>query len=388
MPTVYSKNISKEDALSRRNAGLHRQQESLRTNNTSHPSFGGSHGYPLWLRRDILFWEARNGIDFVVNHFDIGRATVFRWKNRVEPLNQTGNKEKEVLTGFDQFLLVIGLFIYPRANNDEFSTFIAVNGGTVKLSRQSISQRMTELEITRKRTSLEAFDAYTPLNRQRCFNFFNEGPPVGISGVPIARMIDIDEAKFKLEACESKYGRAMKCIRVRDTGHYKKMARGLNLILAVEPGNPLLPAHIYGSIFNPRKWWVITSSNVDQIVFADFMDRVCSDIENNPVQGDEDRYVLWDNLTAHMTGLVIATVEMRDSRPQHSFTVVPRPPYQPKYAPVEYIFCEISMRLQQLVRPNWTLIDLRMAIEQILVTIGRDCKLNRTFRHCLRHIPH
>ena len=253
MPTVYSKNISKEDALSRRNAGLHRQQESLRTNNTSHPSFGGSHGYPLWLRRDILFWEARNGIDFVVNHFDIGRATVFRWKNRVEPLNQTGNKEKEVLTGFDQFLLVIGLFIYPRANNDEFSTFIAVNGGTVELSRQSISQRMTELEITRKRTSLEAFDAYTPLNRQRCFNFFNEGPHVGISGVPIARMIDIDEAKFKLEACESKYGRAMKCIRVRDTGHYKKMARGLNLILAIEPGNPLLPAHVYGSIFNPRK---------------------------------------------------------------------------------------------------------------------------------------
>ena len=93
---------------------------------------------------------------------------------------------------------------------------------------------------------------------------------------------------------------------------------------------------------------------------------------------------MWDNLSAHHTGLVTATVEMRASRPQFKFTIVARPPYQPKHAPIEYIFCEISTRLSTMIQPNWTLVDLRLAIAQCIVAIGRDCKLNRTFRHALR----
>ena len=120
------------------------------------------------------------------------------------------------------------------------------------------------------------------------------------------------------------------------------------------------------------------------------MEYVLSDIEENPVPGDFDneRYIMWDNLSSHLTGLVTSTVELRPSRPQYSFTIVPRPPYQPKYAPVEYMFCEVAMRLTYLVKPNWTLLNLRMAIESSLIQIGRDCKLNRTFTHCLQNIPH
>ena len=390
MPSTYSKNCSNVSSKSRSHAGLSRQLGNLRTNNTSHPRFGGSHGYPLWLRRDILFWEARFGVDFVLDRFDVSRATVFRWKARgPEPFIQTGNKEKDLLTGFDQFLLVIALYIYPRSSNDEVAMFIHVNGGTSGLSRESISQRLTELSVSRKRASVEAYDAYTPLNRQRCFNFFNFGPPVGINGIPIYRLMDVDEAKFKLEGCETNYGRSQKCVRVRDTGHYKRGERGLNLVLAVEPGNPMLPPHVYGSIYNPRKWWIITIDNVNSIIFADFMDTVCSDIENNPVPGNynNERYIMWDNLTAHLTGIVTTTVELRPTRPQVSFTIINRPPYQPKFAPVEYIFCEIAMKLTHLVKPNWTLLHLRVAIEEILVQVGHDCKLNRTFRHCLRHVP-
>ena len=267
MPSIYSKNISSNEADCRRNDSLSRQLHTDRTNNESHPCFGGSHGYPLWLRRDVLFFESRYGVEFVVRHFDISQATIYRWKNRAEPYQKTGNIEKELLTGFDQYLLVMGLYIYPRASNDEIATFVAVNGGTEGLSRQSISQRVVELDMSRKRASIEAYEAYTPLSRQRCYNFFRHGPPVGILNVPQYRLMDVDEAKFKLESCESKYGRFLKCIRVRDTGHYKKAASGLNLILAVEPGNLLLPPHVYGSIFNPRKWWIITKENVNQIVF-------------------------------------------------------------------------------------------------------------------------
>ena len=56
MPSVYSKNISDHQANARSEAGLSRQQGTYRTNNESHPSFGGSHGYRLWLRRDILYY--------------------------------------------------------------------------------------------------------------------------------------------------------------------------------------------------------------------------------------------------------------------------------------------------------------------------------------------
>lgn len=215
--------------------------------------------------------------------------------------------------------------------------------------------------------------------------FFSDIPPIGIRDIPFYRMIDMDEAKFCLDGIESKYGRALTCVRVRDTAHYKRGNRGITLILAIEPGNPNLPPHIYGSIQNPRKWWHLTCANVDQFIFAEFVDYVCSDIEVNPVPGnfDSEKYLLWDNLSAHGTGLVTATAELRPTRPQQSFTIVPRPPYRPMFAPVEYIFCEIASRLAGMVKKEWTLIDLRDGIVTCLIEIGRDCRLNRTFRHCL-----
>ena len=162
------------------------------------------------------------------------------------------------------------------------------------------------------------------------------------------------------------------------------------MILTVEPGNPNIPAHVYGSIQNPRKWYLLTTENCNQIIFTNFVDEVLTDIEQHPVPGgfDTERYLMWDNLSVHGTGLVRQTVEMRPSRPQYRFEIVPRPPYRPKYAPVEYMFCEISARLTHMVRLDWTLLNLRMAIVTCIADIGRDCKLNRTFHHCLANQPH
>ena len=385
MPSIYSKHQSTHDAQQRSLAGLTRLQESFRSNNESHPSFGGSHGYPLWLRRDIMFWDNLHGIDYVVNRFDISKATVYRWRHRIDAYQRTGNVQRDILTGRDQLLLAMALFIFPRSQNDEIATFIAVNGGSMGLSRQAISARLQDLDVSRKRASLEAFAAYTPMNMMRVELFFSDVLPVGIYGVPFFRLIDIDEAKFCLDGIESKYGRSLTCVRVRDTAHYKRMSRGITLILAVEPGNPHLPPHIYGSIQNPRKWWQLTIDNVNQIVFADFVDTVCSDIEDNPVPDnhDNERVLMWDNLSAHATGLVHQTVELRPTRPRQRFTIVPRPPYRPMFAPVEYVFCEIASRLSKMVKKDWTLLNLRHGIVECIIQIGRDCRLNRTFRHCL-----
>ena len=311
MPSIYSKQLSFVNAATRSNQGLSRESE-VRTNNSTHPSFGGSHGYPLWLREDILMYEQLYGIDYAAWKFSVSKQSIYRWKVRVEPLQQTGNKEKDVLTGIDQYLLITGLFLYPRLSDDKLALFIAINGGTAGLSRQAISERCKELTFSRKRASLEAYAAYTPFNRLRVFNFFNCPPRIGISTVPFFRMIDVDEAKFCLSGIEKSTGRALTCFHVRDTGHYSRMAPSLTLILAVEPGNPNLPPHMYGSIYNPRKWWKITCDNVNQIIFADFLEMVCSDIETNPVPGgyDLERIFLWDNLAAHETAIVNNTIEI------------------------------------------------------------------------------
>ena len=381
------RNLSHDRANDRSQQGLERVSES-QTNNHSHPSFGGSHGYDLWFREDVLSHESLYGIKSAADYFGVSMASIYRWKKRLYPSQQTGNREKGTLTGLDQYLMVVGLFLYPRMSNNQLSVFITINGGSVGITNEALSRRCGELNITRKRASLEAYAAFLPVNRRRAVNFFRCGPRVGIYGVPFYKMVDFDEACFCLSGIESSTGRALSCIRVRDGGHYSRMSPGLTLILGIEPGNPFIPPHIYGSIQNPRKWFRILTKNVDQVVFADFLDEVCKDIEQNPVPGgyDDSRLFLWDNLAAHQTGLVITTIEYRPDPDQSSFIAVPCPPYQPKYAPIEYAFCEISCLLSEMIQPNWKLVDLRNAILDCIVRLGRDCKFNRTFNHCLN--PH
>ena len=81
-------------------------------------------------------------------------------------------------------------------------------------------------------------------------------------------------------------------------------------------------------------------SGTDTITFSDFCNYVCTDIEaTQEVTGDDKWIFLWDNLSSHLCALVYHTVEERNGPVQ--FQIVPRPPYQPKYGPSEYAFCEI-----------------------------------------------
>ena len=67
----------------------------------------------------------------------------------VVPYRMAGNAQKMNLTGPDQLLLSIYLFVYPGATNDELATFVCANSGGTYL-RQEISRRCSELDVTRK----------------------------------------------------------------------------------------------------------------------------------------------------------------------------------------------------------------------------------------------
>ena len=335
-------NTSTKAADVRARAGMSRELNTFRTNNNRHPKRGGSHGYPLWLRIEVLDHAFANGINDASVHYDISKKSIRRWLHRLAPYQQTGNSERTVLTERDQILLALCLYLFPRLEDEDVCAFIYENGGGL-YSQQDISRRCRELRLTRKRSSLESSFAYSRRNVIRTNQFWTQGPRVGVYGVPRHKLIDVDEASFCLKKIERKYGRAYRACRVRDIANYRRGARSLNLLMAVEPGDPNVPLNQVGSIMFPRVWYKIVDTNVDQFVYADFINEICTDIETNPLPSDNERFFLWDNLALHGTAYVTYTLEMRPLRHQFRFVAIPRPPYQPKFAPIEYVFVRLRV---------------------------------------------
>ena len=372
---------SNKTANTRAGAGLSRQFQMSRTFHFKDPKKAGSHGYPLWFRIRVIEHVYAHGINDAHHNWMVSKKSIRRWIRRMVPYQQYGNHERQVIVGRDQVLLSICIHIYPRAKDDEIAAFIFANGGRI-YSRRDISRRCRELKLNLKRASLEAANAYTLRNSFRTQQFWTMGPRVGVYGVPRHRLIDIDEASFCLKKIEKRYGRAYSSCRVRDTANYTRMGGRINLLLAVEPGDPNIPANQIGSIEHPRTWYKVVDGNVDQFVYAEFIDEICSDIEQNPLPSDNERYFLWDNLALHGTAYVNYTLEMRPTRNIFRFVAIPRPPYQPKFAPIEYVFCQIANELARRTNEGDTIAILQTNVTDLCTTIGSGGAMDRTFEHC------
>ena len=140
----------------------------------------------------------------------------------------------------------------PSASSDEIALFIFSNGGDI-YSRPQISDCCAELELSRKRASKESYDAFSPASVRAVRWYKTLPPPLGMHSVPIHRAIDIDETGFFLTKCSSNYGRGHKTCRVRCPSHYRRNDSKVNVILAVEAGNPNIPNHLDGSVARPQK---------------------------------------------------------------------------------------------------------------------------------------
>ena len=110
----------------------------------------------------------------------------------------TGGRQREQLTGPDQLLLSICIYIYPAASSDEIAAFIHASGGDI-YTRPQISDRCNELELTRKRASKESYDAFSEASLRAYRWFTTLPPPLGIYNIPVHRLIDIDETGFYLK---------------------------------------------------------------------------------------------------------------------------------------------------------------------------------------------
>ena len=173
-----------------------------------------------------------NDYELAANAIGCHPISVRRWEQRITPFRMTGNRQRQWITAADQLLLSICLFIYPEANQDQICIFIVANGGDV-YTRPTVSKRCKELGLSRKRSSREAYEAYSPASIQKAIWFQTEVPPLGINGVDTASLIDIDETGFYLKNLTTKYGRSHTTCRVRTTSHYARAQQKLNVIVAI-----------------------------------------------------------------------------------------------------------------------------------------------------------
>jgi hypothetical protein len=65
------------------------------------------------------------------------------------------------------------------------------------------------------------------------------------------------------------------------------------------------------------------------------------------------------------------------------FSIVCRPPYQPKVAPVEYKICDICLAVQRWIDERSTTDGLEQKVYNIFAELGDDGNFkNNSFDHC------
>ena len=357
-------------AHARAQLGLSRELEQARRV-TPHPSHGGSGGYDVWFREEQLA-RAQAGEDV-----DVSLSSLRRWGERLHPYRQTGNKAREQVVGVDLINLVTFLRAWPEATLDEMAVFLYNEGGPL-YSKQVLSKRLAELEITKKRASTEAYQAQRADVQFRVWSFFNCPSPLGIFQVPRRKLIDVDEFGVTMEKCNRTGGWALRVFRVRKDGHYHFGAK-ITVIFAIEPGDPRLPPHVLGSVQRPRRWIrCVHGCGTTTNIFLDFCDYVCTEIEQFGVQGTDDhRIFIWDNLVAHHSAYVHQTVRGRDTPCR--FSIVACPQYHPKFGPIEYKICKLTNILRMRKQPNWT---MQMLENEIYAAAASIKTFDLTFVHC------
>jgi hypothetical protein len=130
-----------------------------------------------------------------------------------------GNKSRDQLVGVDPINAASFLMAWPETYIEELTVFVYNEGGPL-LSKQTLSKRLQELRITKKRASTEAYQAQCEDVQFRVWSFWNCPLPLGIFQVPRRKLINVDKFRITLEKCNRTGGWALKVFRVRKDGHY------------------------------------------------------------------------------------------------------------------------------------------------------------------------
>lgn len=312
-----------------------------------HPSKGGL-GYPVSQRAESI------------QNFDHGlpisasKASISRWKKRLHPKKRQKG-QKNHLNGEYLEILKYYRLTYPKAYLTEVSNALLQLSSEPRIFHPSmISKAESALHLTWKRGSTAPRQQLSPEVVQRRENFFSQPPPLGIKGIPIGQLIDIDESGFNLQSTNRSYGKAFRGVRVIDRGNYSRTAQW-NLILAICGDGDF-------------KFGKISTNTTDTIVFYEYIQGVLSNLPPN-----RQFYFLWDNLSVHNSPNISNLIH------SYGHSVIPRPPYSPEYAPIELVFNCIDNKLME----DHFFVDSNNEFVQNLQTIvGGLHNFEAYFHHC------
>jgi hypothetical protein len=160
------------------------------------PSNGGSAGYPIWYRREQLRKWNKGGPT------DVLRASLYSWADRPHPFRQTGRPVRTTIMGMDMIQLVSFLVAHPDSTQDKMAAFVDNKGGML-YSKQRISKHLDNLEITKNKASIEAFQALSAGVQFWVLTYKNCPPPLRIFEVRRRKLINIDDFGVMLERCNA-----------------------------------------------------------------------------------------------------------------------------------------------------------------------------------------
>ena len=336
-----------------------------------HPSKGGSKGYPYYERvRWLEMWNTDpNSVPVSMI------SSLKRWEKRIHPHRQTGGKREQQVSGHHLFLLVLFKKIFPQASASQCAVFVACHSADNRVfTDREISKALKGLNFTRKKASTTAYEAFSPRNLKRHFQFWNYSFPAGVVGVRRRDLIDIDECSFCVGDSNQTYGHAVKGLRVRKVGNYGRGSAKLTLILAVEAGDPDLESCQLGSITKPRIWYHLSpDKGTSTVGYVDFLKH---SLMNKFEANERQRTIMHDNLSSHKADEVVDTIY------DHGHRVICRVPYRPNEAPIEFVFdmvaCEVRRRWATIRDEN----ELHDNIRDILDSRAGLGGFDKLFRNC------
>mmetsp|Transcript_22774 Transcript_22774/g.51622 ORF Transcript_22774/g.51622 Transcript_22774/m.51622 type:complete len:152 (-) Transcript_22774:434-889(-) len=132
-----------------------------------------------------------------------------------------GGKREQQMSGHHLYLLVLFKKIFPQASASQCAVFVACHSADNRVfTDREISAALNRLNFSRKKGSTTAYEAFSPRNLKRHFQFWNYSFPAGVVGVRRRDLIDIDECSFCVGDSDQTYGHAVKGLRVRKVGNY------------------------------------------------------------------------------------------------------------------------------------------------------------------------
>ncbi len=278
--------------------------------------------YSLDLRQKVVeSYENKEGsIRTIAKRFKVSKDFVQRLLKRyqnegtIEPKPYTGGNQPKLKS--EQLQILITLVEEDNdATNSELAEKIVLLTG-ILVSASTISRALKKLNITRKKKSLKAAEAYSESKQLQRYDYWNQ-----IKDIKVEDLVFLDETGVNL-AMISLYARATKGQRAYGTKPVKK-GKNVSILGAMSLNEGFLAGFSFdggtnGDIF----LWFIENVLVPQL----WMGAV----------------VVMDNLPAHKVIGVTEAIEAVGAK------VIYLSPYSPDFNPIEHLWSKLKAFLRKV----------------------------------------